>query len=88
MNEEESFVVFKDVEVPVSELSEFDEVGACGTAAVITPIEKIFDPGTNTVYEYCKDGNPGPLTMKLYNKLVAIQNGDEPDPFRWITFID
>ena len=28
---------------------------------------------------------PGPVTMKLYNKLVAIQYGDEPDDFGWIT---
>ena len=55
---------------------------------MIAPIEKIFDPGTGIVYEYCRDGNPGPLTMKLYTKLVAIQNGDEPDPFGWITIVE
>jgi len=74
--------------VPIDELSEFDEVGACGTAAVISPIGKIFDPGTNKVYEYCKDGNPGPVQMKLYNKLTGIQKGDEPDTFGWITILD
>jgi len=75
-------------QVPVEELSTFEEAGACGTAAVISPIAKIFDPDTNKIYEYCKDGEPGPFTMKLYNKLVAIQNGDEPDPFGWITVLD
>jgi branched-chain amino acid aminotransferase len=75
-------------QIPVEELSTFDETGACGTAAVISPISKIFDPKDNKVYEYCKDGKPGPVSMKLYNKLIAIQNGDEPDPFGWITFID
>ena len=74
--------------VPVEELSTFEETGACGTAAVISPIAKIFDPETNIVYEYCKDGNPGPVSMKLYNKLMAIQNGDEPDPFGWVTVVD
>jgi branched-chain amino acid aminotransferase len=74
--------------VAVAELSEFSEAGACGTAAVITPIAKIFDPEGNKVYEYCKDGQPGPLTMKLYNKLVAIQSGDEPDTFGWITILE
>ena len=29
--------------VPVEELAEFEEAGACGTAAVITPIRKIVD---------------------------------------------
>ncbi len=75
-------------QVPVEELSSFAEAGACGTAAVISPIAKIFDPEKNIIYEYCKDGKPGAETMKLYNKLVSIQNGDEPDPFGWITVVD
>jgi branched-chain amino acid aminotransferase len=75
-------------QIPVEELSAFSETGACGTAAVISPIAKIFDPETNKVYEYCKDGNPGPVSMKLYNKLVAIQNGDEPDTFGWMTIVE
>jgi branched-chain amino acid aminotransferase len=74
--------------VPVNELSEFEEVGACGTAAVITPIAKIFDPLSNKIYQYCKDGNPGPLSLKLYNKLVGIQHGDEDDIHSWITIVD
>lgn len=75
-------------QVPVEELAEFSETGECGTAAVITPIGKIIDPDTNTIYTYCKDGNPGPVTAKLYNKLVAVQNGDAPDEFGWITILD
>jgi branched-chain amino acid aminotransferase len=75
-------------QVPVEELSEFSEAGACGTAAVISPIGKIFDPEKNMIYEYCRDGKPGPVTMKLYNKLVSIQNGDEPDEFGWISIVE
>ncbi len=74
-------------QVPFEELSTFEEVGSCGTAAVITPIRKIVDPDTHIIYEYCKDGKPGPVTTKLYNKLVAIQNGDEPDPYGWVEII-
>jgi branched-chain amino acid aminotransferase len=74
--------------VMVTELSEFEEAGACGTAAVISPIAKIFDPADNKVYEFCKDCVPGEITMKLYNKLIAIQYGDEPDPFGWVTIVD
>jgi branched-chain amino acid aminotransferase len=74
-------------QVPVTELSEFEETGACGTAAVISPIAKIFDPGDNKVYEYAKDGKPGPVTLKLYNKLIALQYGDDPDPYGWITIV-
>jgi len=74
--------------VPVEELSEFIETGACGTAAVISPIGKIVDPDKNMIYEYCKDGMPGKASMKLYNKLVGIQNGDEPDEFGWTTIVE
>lgn len=73
--------------VPVEELEEFDEVGACGTAAVITPIRKIVDPDTNRIYEYCSDSTPGPVCTKLYNCLTAIQTGDEPDRFGWISIV-
>jgi branched-chain amino acid aminotransferase len=73
--------------VLLEELSSFEEVGECGTAAVITPIRKIVDPDTNKIYEYCKDGKPGPVSTRLYNKLVAIQNGDEPDPYGWVELI-
>ena len=75
-------------QIPVEELASFTETGACGTAAVISPISKIFDPEKNKIYEYCKDGEPGKESMRLYNKLIAIQYGDEPDPYGWITFVD
>jgi branched-chain amino acid aminotransferase len=69
--------------VPVEELAEFDETGACGTAAVISPICKIVDHVTGKVYNYCKDGSAGPVSTKLYKRLQAIQFGDEPDVFNW-----
>ncbi|MCU0455689.1 MAG: branched-chain amino acid aminotransferase [Bacteroidales bacterium] len=74
--------------VPVEELAAFEETGACGTAAVISPIGKIVDPDMNKIYEYCRDGKPGPATMKLYNRLVGIQSGDEPDQFGWMTVVE
>lgn len=74
--------------IAVEELSTFVETGACGTAAVISPIAKIFDPEKNNIYEYCKDGNPGEASMKLYKKLIAIQNNDEPDEFGWMTVVE
>jgi branched-chain amino acid aminotransferase len=73
---------------PVEELSTFTETGACGTAAVISPIGKIVDPEKNMIYNYCKDGNPGPATMKLYNKLIAIQYGETKDEFGWMTVVE
>ncbi len=75
-------------DIPVEELSTFTEAGACGTAAVITPVKRIIDPDTKNVYEYCKNDEPGPWTIKLYNKLVGIQHGDEPDEFGWMTTVE
>ncbi len=69
--------------VRVEELEEFEEVGACGTAAVISPIKTITDRESGKVYEYCKDGKAGPVSTKLYNRLRAIQYGEEPDKFGW-----
>lgn len=69
--------------ISIEELSDFDEAGACGTAAVITPIKKIVDRETGKTWEYCKDSKAGPISTKLYNKLQGIQMGDEPDKFGW-----
>jgi branched-chain amino acid aminotransferase len=74
--------------VAFDELSSFEEVGACGTAAVISPIGEIKDLDDNITYNYCKDGKPGPVSTKLYNTLVGIQFGDVEDPFDWVTILD
>ena len=74
--------------VPVEELETLEEAGACGTAAVISPIRKIYDPEKEKTYVISKDGNPGPVSQKLYQKLTAIQYGDEPDPYGWISIVD
>lgn len=74
--------------VPEEELATFEEAGACGTAAVISPIQRIDDPEKNISYVISKDGKPGPISTKLYNKLRAIQYGDEPDKYGWITIVE
>jgi branched-chain amino acid aminotransferase len=63
--------------IPIEELGTFEEVGACGTAAIISPIGKIVDRDTKHVYEYCKDSIAGPISTKLYITLRAIQEGEE-----------
>lgn len=74
--------------VPVEELGDFEETGACGTAAVITPIRKIDDIDNNISYTFGDGRNPGPVTSKLYERLTAIQYGDVEDPFGWVTILD
>ena len=74
--------------VPEEELETFEEAGACGTAAVISPIQRIDDLENNKSYVISKDGKPGPICTKLYTKLRAIQYGDEPDTHNWVTILD
>lgn len=74
--------------VPIEELSTFEEAGACGTAAVISPIERIDDYDEKISYVFSKDGKPGPICDALYHKLRAIQYGDEPDNHNWVTIIE
>ncbi len=74
--------------VAEEELLTFEEAGACGTAAVISPIERIDDIEKGISYVISKDGKPGPVCTKLYNKLRAIQYGDEPDEYGWITIVE
>ena len=74
--------------VLLEELATFDEAAECGTAAVITPIAQIDDLDENKQYFFAKDGKAGPVCELLYNKLRAIQYGDEPDTFGWTTVIE
>ena len=73
--------------VMVEELGEFEEAGACGTAAIISPIREIFDRETGQSFVY-GDGEAGPISRKLYNKLRAIQYGEEPDTYGWTMIIE
>lgn len=75
-------------QVPEEELATFEEAGQVGTAAVISPVLRVDDLDENKSYVISKDGNAGPISTKLYNKLRAIQLGDEPDLHGWVTIVD
>ena len=65
------------------ELKDFAECGLCGTAAVISPVGKIVDHGT----EICLPSGMtemGPITKKLYDTLTGIQMGKIEAPEGWI----
>lgn len=70
------------------ELATFEEAGICGTAAVISPVERIDDVEINKSYVFAKDQKAGPISTKIYNKLQAIQCGDEPDVHNWVTILE
>ena len=74
--------------IAIEELEGFEEAGACGTAAVISPIERIDDLGMKKSYVFTKDGKPGPVSTKLYERLLAIQYGETEDIHNWNTVLD
>lgn len=69
-------------DVYIDNLDEFKEAGACGTAAVITPIGGIQYKGK--LHVFYSEKEVGPITTKLYNTLCGIQFGDVTAPDGWI----
>ena len=74
--------------VAVEELAQFSEAGACGTAAVITPIGEVVDRELRTSYKFGEEGVAGPISTKLYERLTGIQKGEVEDKFNWNTIIE
>jgi branched-chain amino acid aminotransferase len=74
-------------QVSVDELSTFEEAGACGTAAIISPIGSIVDRDSGKTYSFGEPGKAGPWSTKLYEKLQAIQYGSETDNHGWVTIL-
>ena len=68
--------------VPIDSLDEFKEAGACGTAAVITPIGGIEYKGE--LHVFYSETEVGPITKELYRILCGIQFGDIEAPEGWI----
>lgn len=74
--------------VLIDEIESFEEAGACGTAAVISPISLIQDRETGKEIIISKDGKPGPWSQKLYNTLTRIQFGEVEDKYNWCSFVE
>jgi len=79
--------VAKDCGIPVerrpirrSELPEFAEVAACGTAVIITPVGHLYDG--DKVYTYSAE--IGPTLKRLYDGITGIQYGELPDRHNWM----
>ncbi|WP_286906284.1 branched-chain amino acid aminotransferase [Clostridium sp. UBA1652] len=69
-------------DVLIDNLDEFKEAGACGTAAVITPIGGI--DYNDKLHVFYSETEVGPVTKKLYETLCGIQVGDIDAPEGWI----
>ncbi len=68
--------------IPIDNLDEFKEAGACGTAAVITPIGGIEYNGH--LHVFYSETEVGPVIKELYRILCGIQFGDIEGPEGWI----
>jgi len=68
--------------IALDSLDRFREVGACGTAAVITPIHAIHYG--ERVFRYGERNVAGPTLSRLYKALQAVQYGDAPDKHGWL----
>jgi branched-chain amino acid aminotransferase len=73
-------------EVYFDEVKDFAECGLCGTAAVISPVGKIYDHGNEICFPSGMD-EMGPITKKLYDTLTGIQMGKIEAPKDWIVEI-
>lgn len=69
-------------DVYIDKLDKFIEAGACGTAAVITPIGGLEYKGK--LHVFYSETEVGPTTKKLYDLLYGIQFGDIEAPAGWI----
>lgn len=69
-------------DVYIDQLDQFKEAGACGTAAVISPIGGI--QYGDTFHVFYSETEVGPVTKKLYDELIGIQFGDIEAPEGWI----
>jgi len=72
-------------DIRLNELDDFREVAACGTAVVITPVNKIYH--SDKTYKIGGD-EVGPVIKKLYDRVRAIQQGEEEDKFNWLVDVD
>jgi branched-chain amino acid aminotransferase len=71
-----------EADVLIDQLDKYAEAGACGTAAVITPIGGIEHKGV--MHTFYSQTEVGPITKKLYETLYGIQMGDVKAPEGWI----
>lgn len=66
-----------------AEMADFEEIAACGTAAVLSPVGKIwFDNEWHRFYD--NGQSVGPVMQELYDLLVGIQRGEIADPYDWV----
>jgi branched-chain amino acid aminotransferase len=72
--------------IRLEELNQMSEAAACGTACVISPMDKVIDPEKGITYSFGNE--PGPVLSELYHALRDIQFGRAEDKHGWCTIIE
>ena len=67
--------------IRLEELADMSEAAACGTACVISPIDRVIDPEKNVMYSF--GAEPGEVLTGLYRALKDIQYGRAEDMHGW-----
>ena len=67
--------------IRLEELADMSEAAACGTACVISPINKVIDTERGITYSFGNE--PGPVLSDLYHALRDIQFGRAEDKHGW-----
>lgn len=66
-----------------AEFGDFQEMAACGTAAVLSPVGRVwYDDAWHTVQQ--GPDSVGPVMQELYDLLVGIQKGEVEDSYGWV----
>jgi branched-chain amino acid aminotransferase len=74
--------------VTTKEMENFDECLAVGTAVVVTPVGSLVKTNDNNdiekTYQFGINGQIGPTTLQLYERIRSIQNGHVDDKYNWL----
>ena len=68
--------------IAIDEVEHFDEVGAVGTAAVVSPVCSIHY--RDKIFTFCDPDKAGPVLTRLYEYLTKLQTGEIKDTFGWL----
>ncbi|HOS42227.1 MAG TPA: aminotransferase class IV, partial [Armatimonadota bacterium] len=68
--------------IPLAALDQFSEVGACGTAAVITPVHEVVSRART--FTFGSPDTAGAVLTQLYTTLQGIQYGEIADRHGWM----
>ena len=72
--------------IRLEELADMSEAAACGTACVISPMDKVIDAERGVTYSFGPE--PGPVLSELYRALKDIQYGRAEDKHGWTEIVD